>query len=229
MKNRRNYYRILQVQPDAQVDVIRSSFRTLMRDLKQHPDLGGSHWNAAVLNEAYETLNDAKRRADYDRQLYEQYTKRPYRTAQEEKRPLISIFCPFCKRPLAREPKGDEKCLTCQSPLRSPAEEYVARGCRRFFARINKNERISYYVSWPQKAKEGQMADLSPRGMLILCSEYLPAGAVIKISSSLLKATACVTYCQERIAGGKKLHAMGVKFIAVSFQSHGGCFVSTTA
>ena len=40
MENRRNYYRILQVQPDAPVEVIKASYRALMRELRLHPDLG---------------------------------------------------------------------------------------------------------------------------------------------------------------------------------------------
>jgi curved DNA-binding protein CbpA len=76
MKNRRNYYRLLQVQNDAPIEIIRSSFRTLMRDLKQHPDLGGSHWEATLLNEAYETLADPARRAVYDRQSPDPFAKR---------------------------------------------------------------------------------------------------------------------------------------------------------
>ena len=38
-KNRRNYYRLLHVQPDAPTEVIKSSYRTLMRTLKRHPAL----------------------------------------------------------------------------------------------------------------------------------------------------------------------------------------------
>ena len=53
MKNRRNYYRLLQVQPDAPREVIRASFRTLIRELKHHPDLGGSDGDAALLIAAY--------------------------------------------------------------------------------------------------------------------------------------------------------------------------------
>ena len=34
-----------------------------------HPDLGGAHMNAALLNEAYETLGNSTRRAEYDRYL----------------------------------------------------------------------------------------------------------------------------------------------------------------
>ena len=74
MKNRRNYYRILKVQPDAPVEIIRASYRTLMRELKLHPDLGGSTYDASLLNEAYETLSNSARRAAYDEQAH----VRPY-------------------------------------------------------------------------------------------------------------------------------------------------------
>jgi curved DNA-binding protein CbpA len=43
MTNRRNHYRTLFVQPDASIEVIRANYRTLMRKLKLHPDLGGDH------------------------------------------------------------------------------------------------------------------------------------------------------------------------------------------
>ncbi len=64
--NRRNYYRILHVQRDAPLEVIKSSYRTLMQRLKMHPDLGGDHWNAALINEAYQVLTDPEKRAAYD-------------------------------------------------------------------------------------------------------------------------------------------------------------------
>jgi DnaJ-class molecular chaperone len=63
MKNKRNYYRILHVQPDAPQAIIKSSYRTLMHQLKQHPDLGGEHWNAALINEAYAVISDPGKRA----------------------------------------------------------------------------------------------------------------------------------------------------------------------
>lgn len=70
VKNKRNYYRILYVQPDAPIEVIRASFRTLMQKLKQHPDLGGEHWNASVINEAHTVLTDPDKRRAYDRVLF---------------------------------------------------------------------------------------------------------------------------------------------------------------
>ena len=70
MKNKRNYYRILHVQPDAPTEVIRASYRTLMQKLRQHPDLGGENWNASIINEAHNVLADDARRRAYDRTLF---------------------------------------------------------------------------------------------------------------------------------------------------------------
>ena len=49
-KNRRNYYRVLHVQPDAPIEVIKASYRALMGPLRHHPDLGGDHETAALIN-----------------------------------------------------------------------------------------------------------------------------------------------------------------------------------
>ena len=68
--NKRNYYRILYVQPDAPMEVVQASYRTIMQKLKAHPDLGGDHWNASVINEAFETLSDPDKRRDYDKLLF---------------------------------------------------------------------------------------------------------------------------------------------------------------
>ncbi|MDH4065885.1 MAG: DnaJ domain-containing protein, partial [Acidobacteriota bacterium] len=71
--NRRNHYRTLHVQPDAPVEAIRASYRTLMQSLKLHPDLGGDHWTAVHVNAAYAVLTDPVRRAAYDRELLAHY------------------------------------------------------------------------------------------------------------------------------------------------------------
>jgi hypothetical protein len=61
-----DYYAILHVDPAAPAEVIRASYRTLMQQLRAHPDLGGDHEAAARLNAAYAVLKDATRRAQYD-------------------------------------------------------------------------------------------------------------------------------------------------------------------
>ncbi len=76
MQERRNYYRILQAQPDAPAEVIRGNYRTLLQKLRIHPDLGGSDRDAASVNLAYQTLRDPVRRAAYDRELLARYSVR---------------------------------------------------------------------------------------------------------------------------------------------------------
>lgn len=64
-----NYYVLLGVPQDADVDTIRSAFRALAR--RFHPDTGEGS-SAARFREiltAYETLNDPARRLRYDRTL----------------------------------------------------------------------------------------------------------------------------------------------------------------
>jgi len=69
LKNRRNFYRILHVQPEAPPEVIKASYRSLMTKLKAHPDLGGDHETAVLINLAYAVLSDPERRRRYDESL----------------------------------------------------------------------------------------------------------------------------------------------------------------
>ena len=61
-----DYYEILQVHLKAQPEFIKRAYRTLLRELRAHPDLGGSHQQAVLINQAYEVLSDPARRAGYD-------------------------------------------------------------------------------------------------------------------------------------------------------------------
>lgn len=73
MIERRNFYRILHVQPDAPMTVIQESFRVLKQKLEMRPDLDGPNWNASLLNIAFNTLRDPRKRAVYDRELLKRY------------------------------------------------------------------------------------------------------------------------------------------------------------
>ena len=226
MKNRRNYYRVLQVQPDAPTEIIRASYRTLMRELKKHPDLGGNTWDAEVLNEAYETLSDPQRRAAYDEELFIRYTKL---TSSYTKQPITPVFCPICKRPLSRKARPGELCLTCQTPLQSEDSTSAEPVSPRSIERIKKEEQIYYYSQWPGKPVKGRMVDFSPKGMRFLCNEKLSPQTVLKISSKLFEASGTVTNLSEETWGGKKCYAVGICFIAVRFEDFRGTFFSTSA
>jgi len=70
--NKFNYYRILQIQPDATHEVIRHNYTILLQKLRMHPDLGGNNIDAALINVAYETLSHPGKRAEYDKLLLRQ-------------------------------------------------------------------------------------------------------------------------------------------------------------
>jgi curved DNA-binding protein CbpA len=65
-----NYYLLLGVPQDADADTIRSAFRALAR--RYHPDAGegSSADRFREILSAYETLNDPRRRGDYDLRLH---------------------------------------------------------------------------------------------------------------------------------------------------------------
>ena len=94
MKNRRNYYRILHVQPDAPVEIIKASYRTLMQKLQHHPDLGGDEWSCALINEAYAVVTDPIRRQAYDREL--EAKKARYTSGAKPEPVTATQACQFC-------------------------------------------------------------------------------------------------------------------------------------
>jgi curved DNA-binding protein CbpA len=59
-------YRTLQVDPEAEVDVIRAAYRVLAA--KNHPDVGGSADQMSMINRAWNTLSNPTARAAYDRE-----------------------------------------------------------------------------------------------------------------------------------------------------------------
>ena len=59
-------YKILEVDPQAEPEVIQSSYRALAR--RVHPDVTGEDEDMKRLNQAWEVLKDPARRAMYDHQ-----------------------------------------------------------------------------------------------------------------------------------------------------------------
>jgi curved DNA-binding protein CbpA len=60
-----DHYRVLQVDPMADLEVIQAAYRVLAR--RYHPDHSGSDETMKRLNAAWEVLGDATSRAEYDR------------------------------------------------------------------------------------------------------------------------------------------------------------------
>jgi len=62
-----DYYEILQVHPRASQEMIKKAYRTLMGEMRGHPDLGGDPESAKLINEAYSVVGDPDLRRAYDR------------------------------------------------------------------------------------------------------------------------------------------------------------------
>ncbi len=215
MNNRRNYYRILQVQPDAPPEIIRASYRTLMKELKQHPDLGGELWNAMMLNEAYAILSDNDRRAEYDRQLYERFAKKIVSKKNRSRNHPFCVKCPSCQRPLAREAKPGDRCPACKDHRRS-------------VARIRKTGKLEFRSSRSQNIKEAEMLDISPGGIRFVCREKIRTASTISISSSMVRGEAQVVSMLKREEDkGGPLYVIGAHFVDVAFSATKGSFIST--
>ncbi|MDR4499123.1 MAG: J domain-containing protein [Candidatus Scalindua sp.] len=228
MDNRRNYYRILQVQPDAPFEIIRTSYLTILHKLKQHPDLGGDHSNAKILNEAYQTLSDAKKRAEYDKKLFAYYTKHFSSGERSSKKPVTTVFCPFCKRPLARKESPDKNCICQSNSFFTEQEESTREECRRSLARIKKLEKLHFISPASKKVQQAQLVDLSPEGMRFLCKKKQTPNVTIKIDSSLFHATAKVMNTQKIVLKGRVFYSVGTHFLSVFFTNQDGTFLSAT-
>ena len=231
MKNRRNYYRILHVQVDAPVAVIKASYRAQMQKLKLHPDLGGDDWNAAVLNEAYATLSNTDKRAAYDREFLR--GQDPAATPSREnttdtRRPPQhdSSGCPFCGTPkTVTKIYGDAAdCPGCDGPTQTVTCLRLADSTRRALERQAFQARMHYFITPGAAPETGILRDLSPLGMQFLCPEYLQQDQVIRIVSDVLAAIARVSHCGTNPDGSG--YVTGVEFITLRFHERCGTFIS---
>ncbi len=233
--NRRNYYRILHVQPDAPTEVIKSSYRTLMLKLKQHPDLGGDHCNATLINEAYAVLANPKTRDAYNRELLSRYNiaevagsprgaQGPAKAAPQS----IDHYCHFCKTPhsFGNIEKPGMHCVECESPLYPAQKVSFEQDSQRAVARCPQQGEIKIYLRWPGAAIIAQLRDNSPLGARFTLAVSLPIDEIIKMDGEFFSAIGCVTSTlQER----PDRHSIGVEFLTLEFSRSAGNFVSVSA
>jgi len=243
MKNRRNYYRILHVQPDAPQAIIKSSYRTLLQRLKQHPDLGGDHRNAALINEAYAVIVDPRKRAEYDRTLLRAdaastanvprdrapTTSELPRKQGREQRSLVQDSCAFCDTAhgYGSNPHEDALCGECASPLKSVEKNRFENSGRRTVERIAKHIDLVFYTAWPQKKGYGGVVqDISPRGMQFVTETPPRTGMHIKLECEICTAVARVRNYEQRSAVAGTEWVVGVEFVTILFRETRGSFVS---
>lgn len=240
MDTKTDYYRVLHVQRDAPVEIIKASYRTLMQKLRMHPDLGGDRHRAALLNEAYAILTDTRQRAIYDamvasRMAGDEVVRRP--TAQprgpQERRSAPTPetrSCPFCRlESYASEPEMDDVCARCESPL-FPAERLRLEGLdRRAVERLTRQHPALLYTHWRQcGAYDAIATDVSLQGVQILSPRSIGNDQTVKIDSELCSAVGTVVRCRRSRAAARAVWSLGVAFITVRFARLRGGFVCAT-
>ncbi|MGI9257789.1 MAG: DnaJ domain-containing protein, partial [Gammaproteobacteria bacterium] len=232
-----DFYRILHVSPDAPEEIIRSSYRTLMQRLKQHPDLGGDHENATLINEAYATLTDPKARSIYDKQRGSQQpdpgesTLMRSRTVNCDYEDTVSISlggCFFCGAPFEKTEAApaDLFCVDCKSPLAMPEFEESNDTGLRALNRFSKEQPITFFDHWPSsEAHAATTHDISLKGMQFVTHVGLKHNQIIKIDCDVCRAVARVAHVSRE--GNQWV--VGVEFATLSFNSSRGSFVSARA
>jgi hypothetical protein len=226
-----DYYEVLLVHPDAPLEIIRSSYRTLMQSLRVHPDLGGDTRQAALVNEAYAVLSDPARRAEYDRlrRPADPREARPRAEPSETDTSEGRGQCLFCRTPysLARTLHAEDLCVRCASPLFPAARHRLENSGQRMLSRIRQHRSVLCYTSWPQRTGlQATMCDLSLNGMQLATSFTAEPGGIVKLDSEFCRALARVAYCRP---GNKRGWVLGVEFITLVFASARGNFVSARA
>ena len=248
MKNRRNFYRILHVQPDAPKEIIKASYRALMTKLDKHPDRGGDHETAALINEAYRVLSDEAKRRRYDQSLLKTYAetvvggkgqhKRPDpRNHQRNRRgadmgksyePAIQYYCAFCMTPHAygENAPPEVDCIECHSPLIHAPKMTPVQSGRRVMYRVSANEPLGFFAHWPQdRPTPGSLTDLSLNGIQFNCEQPIEPYTNIKVQSALLDAVVRIVYCRAPEDVSKR-YTVGAKFLTLRLHKNRGAFVS---
>jgi hypothetical protein len=244
VKNRRNYYRVLQVQPDAAADVVKASYRTLMQKLKFHPDLGGDEANAALINEAYAVLCDPQRRAQYDaarearRMGMGPLGRTPGRAPASPRHPPPApawacqpLVCVLCHTPgsVTALSVGPRRCHACDSPLTPVAAAGNAARRERAVPRIERHAPLRYARAVPLGVTgNGLLEDLSSHGLRFVTDRVLADRELLRIECDLLGAVARVVSCRARREPPGS-HAVGVAFLTVDFHRSRGSLLAVQA
>ena len=224
MHNRRNFYRILHVDRDAPPAIITASYRSLLSTLRLHPDLGGDHEGAVLINQAYAVLRDPVKRAQYDLAL-------PPRRAQRRPAPPAPISavaakrCPFCHAPSTAATARTPRCVTCDSPLTpvSRASGNTELFGRRALPRLPKAAQLMIYPQWPHAGVPATLRDLSPAGISLVTLLATRPGQVLKIASAVIAGIAQIVSSDPERDG----FAVRALLLSAEFQLKAGSFVAT--
>jgi hypothetical protein len=238
--NRRNYYRVLHVQPDAPVEVVRAAYRALMA--KHHPDQGGDHELAVLLNEAWAVLGDPARRAAYDEKRARAGHK-PRAGAEARSAPprrdtppaseaasgqagaAAGRHCPFCG---GTNPATELTCLRCAVPLTRVRPTAPAAGAsgddRRRLPRVSRADWGTMKLQWQGEPIDIRLRNLSLEGVSLYSGAPLVPRSRVRVTAAAFDAVVDVIRCER----SGNIYVVQGAFVTVRFAGKGG-FVYTTA
>jgi hypothetical protein len=217
-----------------------------------HPDLGGDHADAQLINQAYATLSDAARRADYDAGLNASFAE--MRGAGEPREPASAAAtppppgesrrararraaerppaCAFCDTPIPpRAAEEGMSCASCDSPLRpaatqNPAPAATERAIERMPRRLPALIQLRPGTS---EVYAAEVLDLSPRGIRVRAGVIVPIGAIIRVQCDVCRGVGRVRSCGRDAADPLQQRQIGIEFVTVEFRTRAGSFVSVEA
>jgi hypothetical protein len=241
---RRDYYRVLHVLPDAPDEIIKVSYRALMQRLKMHPDLGGDHETATLINEAFRTLGHPDRRAAYDRWLKAQpeapagpareaATAPPPQAARPpaDTTPPATTLCFFCGtgHDAGYEKQPDRVCRVCGGSL-YPVQRYERdEESRRALARVPRNMLVVFARSAPHDQPcRGFTQDISLAGMRFVTSSPVGIDDRLLIETEFCSAVGIVRSARQRPAAQNGWE-VGVQFFTMRVKLQRGGLFSTVA
>jgi hypothetical protein len=231
MENRRNYYRILHVQPDAPTEIIKSSYRTLMQKLRMHPDLGGDQWNATLINEAYETLMNPAGGRNMTSNLA--LSRRPHADTSitsitSALRMLACVYCHTAHGHAGPIPR-DAVCAACGSPLHPASRQRMETSGKRATSRLARRYPLSFHHGWPlQGPFSGETRDISLGGLQFVTVGAVPPSQLLQVSCDPLSAVVRVVACTASDDPDWRW-LVRAEYLTVHFRRSRGAFFSEKA
>lgn len=225
-----NYYEILGVDRNAPISAIRASYRRLMQQAGNHPDLGGDARIAALINRAYALLKDPVQRQAYDAQLdILSHIAAGLAIEPEPAQLDPATSCLFCQQPHGYILNDTDElgCQTCGSPLRAVDSTRMDTNDTRAVRRLGRKLEILLYTHWDQaKGVAAKTVDISPHGLQLTTRSDLHPGQRIRVVGRVLEAVGRVTHCARRSQGWRNVTVAGVSFLTLRILSPVGGFVS---
>ena len=241
--SRRNLYRILYVQPEAPVEVIRASYRTLIGPLGFHHDKGGDHEAAARINNAYSILSDPVRRRAYDKTLGKENLRGRGRAgfggpAQPSAAGIVVPAhpgewrerheCPFCRHALPSPLHPASRCTRCDAPL-WPAVQDASRGHelfgRRNNSRTGKNLQTTVVPAWGARPETATLRDLSLTGCHLVQRLAVAPMTVMRMTNAELDAVVLVLSCRK----SSEMHSIHGQLLTVMLEKQSGVYFNAVA